>query len=79
MARAAARAHGPDCDLANHLQGRLFGLLEIRLYSAAKLNAHNEAPAAMAEDFENKNVGLVAAVIGIVIFLIGALGIVYNL
>ncbi len=33
----------------------------------------------MAEDFENKNVGLVAAVIGIVIFLIGALGIVYNL
>jgi hypothetical protein len=35
--------------------------------------------AAMAKDFDQKYVGTVAGIIGIIVFLLGFLGIIYNL
>ena len=50
----------------------------IRLSESGRTLKTKEQPLVMAEDFQHKHVGTVAGIIGLVIFLLGMLGIVFS-
>ncbi len=70
---------GTRLDPSSHVGSfGLFGLVEFRYILDAETE-HERGPAVMADDYQLKYVGLVAAIIGGVVLLLGLVGLIVNL